>query len=113
MLLVVVLAVDFQKFNLAIKTGPKEPKVALESLSYLHNTLILCISPFENISTLMLLLSLQITIALTCAFNLVKVVESVLPCFCLCMRIVQTFYQHYSVARLVLSSKKQFSGYMN
>ena len=60
MLLVVVLEVAFQKFYLAIETGPKEPKIALEILFYIYNTLILCFSPFENISTLMLMLSSQI-----------------------------------------------------
>ena len=33
MLLVVALEVAFQKFNLAIETGPKESKIVLDSLS--------------------------------------------------------------------------------
>ena len=60
MLFVVVLEVAFQKFNLAIKTGPRSLKWHLILFFYLHNTLILYISPFENISTLMLKLSSQI-----------------------------------------------------
>ena len=38
MLLVVVLEVAFQKFYLAIETGPKEPKIALEILLSIYNT---------------------------------------------------------------------------